>query len=100
KHRLELDFPDDADWRVDANMTLLSDQHYLEDFQTDDYRINPAPDNTLGIYRQDEASLLSLYARARLNDFTGQIRARRRFHLIKHAHHFSVCRFCTKAIPR
>lgn len=69
KHRLELDFPDDADWRVDANMTLLSDQHYLEDFQTDDYRINPAPDNTLGIYRQDEASLLSLYARARLNDF-------------------------------
>ena len=69
KHRLELDLPDDADWRIDSNLTLLSDQHYLEDFETAKYRTDPAPDNTLGIYRRDDGSLLSLYARFRINDF-------------------------------
>ena len=69
KHRLKLDFPDDADWRLDSNLSLLSDQYYLEDFDTRLYRTDPAPDNTLGIYRKDEGSLLSLYARFRINDF-------------------------------
>lgn len=69
QHRIELDFPDDADWRIDSNLTYLSDLHYLEDFETVDYRTNPAPDNTLGIFRRDDASLTSLYARFRLNDF-------------------------------
>ncbi len=69
KHRLKLDFPDDADWRLDSNLSLLSDQYYLEDFDTKLYRTDPAPDNTLGIYRKDEGSLLSLYARFRINDF-------------------------------
>jgi LPS-assembly protein len=69
KHRITPDFPDDADWRIDANLTWLSDRHYLEDFDTDYYRTNPAPDNTLGIYRRDDASLLSMYARFRVNDF-------------------------------
>lgn len=69
KHRLKLDFPDDADWRIDSNLTLLSDTHYLEDFAPSEYRTNPAPDNTLGIYRRDEGSLLSLYGRFRINDF-------------------------------
>jgi LPS-assembly protein len=69
KYRVNLDFPDDADWRIDSNFTLLSDQHYLEDFETADYQTNPTPDNTLGIYRRDDGSLLSLYARLRANDF-------------------------------
>ncbi len=69
KHRLPLKFPDDADWRIDANLTWLSDPYYLEDFQPSEYRTNPAPDNTLGIYRRDEGSLLSLYGRFRINDF-------------------------------
>ena len=69
KHRIKLDFPDDADWRVDSNLTLLSDRYYLEDFDMANYRTNPAPDNTLGLYRRDDSSLLSLYARFRLNDF-------------------------------
>ncbi|MEO7098477.1 MAG: LPS assembly protein LptD [Luteolibacter sp.] len=69
KHRAKLDFPDHADWRFDTNLTLLSDQHYLEDFESDVYRTNPAPDNTIGIFRRDEESLLSLYARLRINDF-------------------------------
>jgi LPS-assembly protein len=69
KHRITPDFPDDGDWWVDSNLTWLSDRHYLEDFEMDRYRTDPAPDNTLGIYRRDDASLLSLYARFQLNDF-------------------------------
>lgn len=69
KHRITPDFPDDADWRIDANLTWLSDPYYLEDFEPDRYRTDPAPDNTLGIYRRTEESLLSLYMRFQINDF-------------------------------
>ncbi len=69
KHRIGLDFPDDADWRIDSNLTWLSDEHYLEDFATSEYRVNPAPDNTLGLYRRADDSLLSLYMRFGINDF-------------------------------
>ena len=69
KHRMEFDFEDDADWRLDTNLTLLSDQFYLEDFAPDAYRANPAPDNTIGIYRRDDESLLSIFGRFHLNDF-------------------------------
>ncbi|MEX1116019.1 MAG: LPS assembly protein LptD [Akkermansiaceae bacterium] len=69
KHRLELDFPDEAEWRLDTNLTWLSDRYYLEDFNPTVYRTNPAPDNTIGIYRRDDQSLLSLHARLRINDF-------------------------------
>ncbi|QTN32437.1 LPS-assembly protein LptD [Akkermansiaceae bacterium] len=69
RHRQPLDFGSEADWRLDTNLTLLSDQYYLEDFAPDIYRTNPAPDNTLGIYRRDDESLLSAFGRFRLNDF-------------------------------
>ncbi len=70
KHRHALSFDgDDADWWLDANLTWLSDTYYLEDFEMDRYRSDPWPDNTLGIYRRDDASLLSLFARFRVNDF-------------------------------
>jgi LPS-assembly protein len=69
KDRKELDFPEDADWRLDTNLTFLSDQYYLEDFAPDIYRSNPAPDNTIGLYRRDDESLLSLFGRFRVNDF-------------------------------
>lgn len=69
KHRHELAIPGDGEWRLDSNLTFLSDRHYLEDFEPSRYRDDPAPDNTLGIFRRDEDSLLSLYARLRLNDF-------------------------------
>lgn len=69
KNRWKLDFPDRADWRIDANLSLLSDPYYLQDFQPVQFQTDPAPDNTLGIFRRDEHSLLSLYARFRINDF-------------------------------
>lgn len=69
KHRQPFDLPDAADWYVDANLSLLSDSYYLEDFEPDRYRSDPQPDSTLGVFRRDETSLLSLYARFQLNDF-------------------------------
>jgi LPS-assembly protein len=69
EHRHVLEFPDQADWRMDFNLTWLSDRHYLEDFATREYRTNPQPDNTVGIFRRDDESLLSLYGRFRVNDF-------------------------------
>lgn len=69
KARHELDFADDAHWRVDSNISLLSDQYYLQDFDIPQYRTNYAPDNTLAMYRRDEDSLLSIFTRYQLNDF-------------------------------
>jgi LPS-assembly protein len=69
KHRLELDFPDLGEWRLDSNFSILSDEYYLEDFDLANFRTNPSPDNTLGLYRRDDDSLLSFLTRYRLNDF-------------------------------
>jgi LPS-assembly protein len=69
KHRMTPHFSSDADWRIDSNLTLLSDEHYLEDFEFNTYKTNPSPDNTIGIYRHDDASLLSLATRFQVNDF-------------------------------
>lgn len=69
KTRYELDLEQDANWRLDTNLTYLSDKYYLEDFNPRLYRTNPAPDNTIGLYRRDEDSLLSIFGRFRVNDF-------------------------------
>ena len=69
KHRIKPDFSDDADWKIDSNFTWLSDPYYLEDFEQDQYRTDPAPDNTLGIYRRTDGSLLSMFMRFQPNDF-------------------------------
>lgn len=69
RHRKELDFADEADWRLETNFSHLSDQYYLEDFAPDIYRTNSAPDNTIGLYRRDDESLFSVLGRFRVNDF-------------------------------
>lgn len=69
KESMPLNFETDADWRIDSNLTWLSDGYYLEDFEPKTYRTNPQPDNTLGIYRRDDRSLLSILGRFRINDF-------------------------------
>jgi len=69
KYRTEFKPGDDADWRFDVNMTRLSDQYYLEDFDPKAVRTDPFPDNTIGISRNDGNSLFSFFARLRVNDF-------------------------------
>lgn len=69
KHRLFFNPPDDATWYAEANVNVLSDPYFLEDFRPEIYRVNPQPDNVAGLLRRDETSLLSLYARFQANDF-------------------------------
>lgn len=69
KTRHEFEWEQDANWRLDTNLNYLSDKYYLEDFEPRLYRNNPAPDNTIGIYRRDDDSLLSMFGRFRVNDF-------------------------------
>ena len=69
QQRFPFEMPDQAEWYADANLTFLSDFYYLEDFDPQNYGEDPYPDNTLGIFRRDEKSLLSIYGRFRLNDF-------------------------------
>ncbi|MEP4172746.1 MAG: LPS assembly protein LptD [Luteolibacter sp.] len=69
KNRVEFDIENDAQWRLDTNLTLLSDQYYLQDFEPSVYRTNPSPDNTIGLYRNDGESLFSVFGRFRVNDF-------------------------------
>ena len=69
KHRQPLGSSDDATWRLDTNLTLLSDNYYLGDFEPERYHNDPQPDNTVGISRHSDTSLLSLFTRYQLNDF-------------------------------
>lgn len=69
KHRHTFDTTGDATWWADANLTFLSDDRFLDDFEPELFRSDPAPDNTLGLFRRDDHSLLSVFTRLRLNDF-------------------------------
>jgi LPS-assembly protein len=69
QHRVPLELEENADWRVDANLNVLSDNYYLEDFNPELFRTDPNPDNTLGLYRRDDGTLFSLFGRLRPNEF-------------------------------
>ncbi len=70
KDRQALKFGDDhATWYLDTNLTLLSDNYYLGDFEPERYHNDPQPDNTIGLYRHEDTSLLALFTRFQLNDF-------------------------------
>ncbi len=66
---LDFDFDKNADWRLDANLNILSDNYYLEDFKPDLFRTDPSPDNTIGLYRRDDGTLFSVLGRLRTNEF-------------------------------
>ena len=69
QHRVPLELEKDAEWRVDANLTALSDNYYLEDFNPELFRVDPNPDNTFGLFRRDDGTLFSLFGRFRPNEF-------------------------------
>lgn len=69
RYRIPLPFEDGERWRFDSNLTALSDNYFLEDFDPREFQIDPAPDNTLGLFRQGDHSLLGVVARLRPNDF-------------------------------
>ena len=69
QHRHSFPLASRAEWWADANLTWLSDERFLDDFEPGLFRVDPAPDNTVGLFRRDEHSLLSFFARLRVNDF-------------------------------
>lgn len=69
RQRAELPFEGGDRWRLEANLTALSDNYFLEDFAPDEFTVNPAPDNTLGLFRRDDHSLFGLAARFDINPF-------------------------------
>jgi len=68
-HRIGLWESEVAKYSLDANLTLLSDEYYLEDFDPGQFKVNRAPDNHLALTRRTANSLTSLGARIRLNSF-------------------------------
>lgn len=54
---------------IDANLTYLSDQYYLEDFEPRRYTLDPQPDNIIGIQRRNDQYQLGAFTRLQLNDF-------------------------------
>ncbi|NWK56738.1 LPS-assembly protein LptD [Verrucomicrobiaceae bacterium N1E253] len=54
---------------ADVNMMALSDRYYLEDFEPGTYKINPNPNNEIGIFHRHPRFLAGFYTRFRPNDF-------------------------------
>ncbi len=69
KHRLEVAKQGDNNTYLDFDITALSDRYFLEDFEPKTFKINPNPDNEIGIFHRNPKYLAGLYTRLRLNDF-------------------------------
>ena len=69
RHRLELDFIPGGRTYAEADITLLSDQYFLEDFDRSAFATEPNPDNILALVHQRDRNLITLWTRMRLNTF-------------------------------
>ncbi len=72
KHRIDLFSNDQDKTYFNFDITALSDRFFLEDFEQETFRINPNPDNTMGIFHRNPKFHAGLYTRMRLNDFYEQ----------------------------
>lgn len=68
-HRVYLPGPEESTLYVDFDINKISDEFFYEDFFPSDFRLDPQPDNYVGITKQHERGELSLYTRFRANDF-------------------------------
>jgi len=69
KHRIEFQRDDTTSTYADFNITALSDAYFLEDFEPGIFKVDPNPNNELGIYHRNPRYLAGAYTRLRLNDF-------------------------------
>lgn len=72
QYRIPLEWQDghpDASYALNYDLHLLSDNHFLEDFDPQFYRSDAQPDNTIFLTRQDDGSVLTALARLRVNNF-------------------------------
>ncbi len=68
-HRVYLPGPDESTLYVDFDINKLSDEFFYEDFFPTEFRIDPQPDNYIGLVKQHERGELSVLTRFRANDF-------------------------------
>jgi LPS-assembly protein len=69
RHRIELDWFKTGTTRFDADLTILSDYEFLEDFDPSVFRYEPNPENLFALTHQRDNSLFTLWTRVRPNDF-------------------------------
>lgn len=69
KHRWSFQHDAEREWRLDSNLTFLSDQYYLEDFEPRVYNTYSQPENIVGLQLRDSEYQLGAYTRFQLNDF-------------------------------
>jgi len=69
KHRFDLFEQDQNKTYLDFDITALSDRFFLEDFEQGTFKVNPNPDNEVGIFHRNPKFLAGIYTRLRLNDF-------------------------------
>ena len=69
KYRIDLFKRGDNTTYADFNITALSDRYFLEDFEPGVFKINPNPNNEVGIFHRNPKFLAGLYTRLRINDF-------------------------------
>jgi LPS-assembly protein len=69
KHRIEFQRNDRGSTYADFNITALSDRYFLEDFEPSTFKIDPNPNNEVGIFHRNPRFLAGIYTRLRLNEF-------------------------------
>ncbi len=69
KHRLDLQQSESSRTYLEFDITALSDRYFLEDFEPGTFKIDPNPDNEVGIFHRNPSILAGLYTRLRLSDF-------------------------------
>jgi len=69
KHRIELQRNDITSTYADFNITALSDRYFLEDFEPGTFKIDPNPNNEIGLFHRNPKYLAGAFTRLRINDF-------------------------------
>ena len=69
KHRFELFQHDESSTYADFNIVALSDRYFLEDFEPGAFKIDPNPNNEIGLFHRNPKFLAGIYTRLRLNEF-------------------------------
>jgi hypothetical protein len=69
KSKRRSNVPVDDSFYVDADLTLLSDEFFLEDFYPSEFRLDPQPDNQISLIKTNPYWSASLMGRFRINDF-------------------------------
>lgn len=69
KQRLDFNERADSKTSLKFNITALSDRYFLEDLEEQVFRVNPNPDNEIGIYHQTPNYLAGIRTRFSPNQF-------------------------------